>query len=569
MVTIPSIKLKTLIIAALTFVTCSTFAQSKQPVGDQLKRPKLVVGIVVDQMRWDYLYRYYNRYSEGGFKRLLKEGFRCENTYINYLPSATAVGHSAIFSGTVPAINGIAGNDWVDQATGAAKYCTSDSTVNSVGVTTPEGKMSPRNLLSTTVTDELRLATNFKSKVIGVSLKDRASILPAGHMPTGAYWFDDASGKFITSTYYMTELPAWVNTFNNLNEPEKLVSAGWNTLYPINSYTQSTKDDVAWEGKFPGETSTTFPHSVDKFYAAKRSTFRSTPFGNTLTLDFAKAAIEANKLGSNGVTDFLTINCASTDYVGHMFGPNSIEAEDTFLRLDKELASFFTDLDKKLGKGNYLVFLTADHGASHSINFNKEYNIPAGQWSSVKYAAQLNAMLKEKFGQENLVISITEFQVNFNLPKIKTKKLDYEAIKKASMELLKEDPQSLFVVDIAHINDATIPAVLKEKIVNAYYYKRSGSIMVVPTAGWVDGGATGTTHGEWNAYDTHIPLIFMGWGIKPGASYGNVYTTDIAPTVASLLKIQAPSGSIGSPITAILSGSEGNASPAKAAGKVK
>lgn len=563
----PLFKLKTLTVAAFTVITCSTFAQVKQPAGDQLKRPKLVVGIVVDQMRWDFLYRYYNRYGEGGFKRLLKEGFRCENTYINYLPSATAVGHSAIFSGTVPAINGIAGNDWVDQATGTSKYCTSDSTVNSVGVTTPEGKMSPRNLLSTTVTDELRLATNFKSKVIGVSLKDRASILPAGHMPTGAYWFDDVSGKFITSTYYMNELPAWVNAFNNLNEPEKLVAKGWNTIYPIDTYTQSTADDVAWEGKFPSETTTSFPHAVDKYYTAKHSIFRQTPFGNTLTLDFAKAAIEANKLGSNGVTDFLTINCASTDYVGHLFGPNSIEVEDTYLRLDNELAGFFADLDKKLGKGSYTVFLTADHGASNSINFNKEHNIPAGQWSSSKYTTQLNQMLKEKFGQENLVVSITEFQVNFNLPKIKTKKLDLDAIKQASIALLKDDPQSLFVVDMAHISEATVPAVLKEKIINAYNYKRSGSIMVIPTAGWVDGSITGTTHGEWNAYDTHIPLIFMGWGIKPGASYGNVYTTDIAPTISSLLKIQAPSGNIGSPITAILSGSEGGAAPAKAKGK--
>lgn len=567
MIIFPSFKVKSIFVTALTLATSAVMAQTKQPAGDRLKRPKLVVGIMIDQMRWDYLYRYYDRYSEGGFKRLLKDGFRCENTYINYLPSATAVGHAAAFSGTVPAINGIAGNDWVDQTTGKSTYCTSDSTVSSVGVTSPEGKMSPRNLLSTTVTDELRLASNFKSKVIGISLKDRAAILPAGHMPTGAYWFEDVSGRFITSNYYMNELPAWVNNFNNQNEPAKLVASGWNTLYPINTYAQSTADNVAWEGKFSGETTTAFPHAIDKFYPAKHSVLRSTPFGNTLTLDFAKAAIEANKLGSNGTTDFLTINCASTDYVGHMFGPNSIEEEDTFLRLDRDLAAFFKNLDDKLGKGNYLVFISADHGASHAINFNKENKIPAGQWNSGKYTTQLNQLLKEKFGQEGLVIAITEFQVNFNLAKIKAKKLDYEAIKQAAMAFFKEDPQSLFVVDMEHISAAAVPTVLKEKIINAYNYKRSGSIMVVPSAGWIDGGATGTTHGEWNAYDTHIPLIFMGWGVKPGASYGNVYTTDIAPTIAALLKIQAPSGSIGSPITAILSGSETTGVPAKPKGK--
>jgi len=530
------------------------FAQQAHKVSpSKVSRPKLVVGIVVDQMRWDYLYRYYERFGEGGFKRLLQDGFKCENTYINYLPSATAVGHSAIFSGTTPAINGIASNDWVDQLSGAHLYCTDDSTVNSVGTTSNEGKMSPRNLLSTTITDELRIASNFRSKVVGVSLKDRASILPAGHTPTGAFWFDDTSGRFITSTYYMEKLPEWVNNFNSLNEPEKLTANEWDSLYPLNTYVQSTNDNSSWEGKFSGETAPTFPHKISELYKLHHVTIRSTPFGNTLTLDFAKAAVAAYKLGQTSETDFLTINCASTDYVGHMYGPNAVETEDTYLRLDRDLAAFFKDLDEKVGKGNYTVFLTADHGASNSVDYNKAHHIPAGFWKQEDYRDRLNKMLKDKFKVDKLVISVVEYQVNFNIPKIKASGLNYDAIKKASVDYLRDDPATLFVADMAKLNDEAIPDVIKTKMVNGYNYRRSGAVWVIPTAGWLQTNPVGTSHGEWNPYDTHIPLIFMGWGIKAGKTYHNVYTTDIAPTIAALLNIQAPSGCIGKPIESVLS----------------
>lgn len=551
-------KIKHLLFAICALFVVSASAQNKKkPVAgpaasSTLARPKLVVGIVVDQMRWDYLYRFYNRFGQGGFKRLLGEGFRCENTTINYLPSATAVGHSSIFTGTVPAIHGIAGNDWIDQLTGKSVYCVSDSTVNSVGATGEAGRMSPRNLLASTVTDELLLATNFKSKVVGISLKDRAAILPAGHTPTGAFWFDDASSRFITSTYYMQQLPAWVNNFNNQNEPEKLVANNWNTLYPINTYTQSTVDNVPWEGKFAGETTTTFPHNMSALYKQNHTTIRSSPFGNTLTLDFAKAAIDAYKMGNNGNTDFLTINCASTDYVGHMFGLNSIEIEDVYLRLDRDLADFFKNLDAKVGKGNYLVFLTADHGATHSIEFNKAHNLPAGYWRPNDFRAKLNQQLEKKFKVANLLLPITEYQINFNMAKVASEKLDYTELKAAVVDMMRREPSILFAVDMDKIGIAPIPEVIRTKMINGYNFKRSGGVMVIPNSGWLQAGATGTSHGEWNPDDTHIPLIFMGWGVKAGATYADTHTTDIAPTVAALLNIQTPNGAIGLPITDVL-----------------
>lgn len=517
---------------------------------DGLRRPKLVVGIVVDQMRWDYLYRYYDRY-EGGLKRLLTEGFSCENTLISHLPSFTAVGHSTIFTGSVPAFHGITGNNWIDQQTGRNWYCTEDTLMQTVGSTSAAGKMSPRNLLASTITDELRLATNFRSKVVGVSLKDRASILPAGHMPTGAFWFDDASGRFITSTWYMNELPDWVRQFNSRDEPSRLVAGGWNTLYPIGTYAQSEPDDVSWEGTFKGEKSPVFPHDIAAYYKRSHEVIRSTPFGNSLTLAFAKAAVEGYNLGQGTSTDFLTINCASTDYVGHMYGPNSIEVEDTYLRLDKDLGAFFAMLDQKVGKGNYLIFLTADHGAAHSIDFLKEHHLGAGWVDMNGMVKQLNDSLGKAFGVTGILRSGINYHLNFDMNRIRAGKLDYRAIKKYCIDYLLQQPGIQYAIDIENIREQPIPEPLLTMIVNGYNSKRCGPIIVIPDPGWFEGAKKGTTHGNWNAYDTHIPLVFMGWGIRHGQSNHTCYMTDIAPTVAAMLHIQMPSGCVGTPIEAV------------------
>jgi predicted AlkP superfamily pyrophosphatase or phosphodiesterase len=536
----------------IAFIFTSNFLLAQKGKKDQ--KPKLVVGLVVDQMRWDYLYRYQDRYGDGGFKRLLNEGFSCENTFINYLPSYTAVGHTTIFTGSIPAISGIVGNDWVDQLTGKNWYCTEDSSVQTVGTSGNAGKMSPKNMLVSTITDELRLATNFKSKVVGVSIKDRAAILPAGHAANGAFWFDDASGRFITSTYYMKDLPDWAEKFNANGEPARLLDKGWNTLYPIKTYLQSTADNVSWEGRFKGENAPVFPHDLKNIYKDDRGSIRSTPFGNTLTLDFAKAAVNGYNLGNGQATDFLTVNCASTDYVGHKYGPNSIEVEDTYLRLDKDFAAFFQFLDQKVGKGNYLIFLTADHGAAHSIGFMQEHNIPADFLVSRKVTTPLNEFLNQQFGVGNLAPSFSNYHFSFDLKKINEHKLDYDAVKKAAVSFLQKQPGIQFAVDIDNIGSAPIPEPIRTKIINGYNTKRCGPVMIIPDAGWFSGseGGTGTTHGSWNPYDTHIPLVFMGWGIKPGATNRYVRMSDISPTLAALLHIQMPNGNVGEVIGEVL-----------------
>lgn len=552
-----------LFLIALLFSFTYSFAQSSKPwlvpagkapmQNPGPARPKLVVGIVVDQMRWDYLYRYYDRYGKDGFRRLLGEGFSCDNTLINYLPSFTAVGHTCVFTGSVPALSGISGNEWIEQLSGKMVYCTEDSTVSTVGADNASGKMSPRNLLVSTVTDELRMATNYQSKVVGVSLKDRASILPAGHTANAAFWLDDATGNFVTSTYYMKELPAWVDAYNKTRPIDQLIKNGWTTLYPIDTYKNSDSDDQPYEGKYSGEPASTFPHHIDEAYKKSKGTFRPTPFGNTLTLDFARQAVEGYQLGSGGATDFLTINCASTDYVGHMFGPNSIEVEDTYLRLDQDLGKFFTYLDGKLGKGQYTVFLTADHGAAHAIGYMQKHEIPADFWDSRPLVDSLNRILAVRYGVEKLIRSGINYQLNFDLGKIDALKLDPGEIKKICIAWLERQPGISYAVDVAKIGEAPVPEPLKSMIINGYNFKRSGAVQIVLTAGWFEGyGKTGTTHGTWNPYDTHIPLLFMGWGIKAGHTNADVHMTDIAPTVAALLHIQMPNGAVGKPIREVV-----------------
>jgi len=519
-----------------------------------LSRPKLVVGIVVDQMRWDYLYRYYDRYSNDGFKRLLNGGFSCENTFINHLPSVTGVGHATIYTGSVPSLHGIAGNEWVDQLNGKSVYCVSDTSVRAVGnPTSSEGRMSPRNLLTTTITDQLRVATNFRSKVIGISLKDRASVLPAGHTPTAAFWFDDASGNFITSTYYMDQLPAWVNQFNGKKRIEQLIANGWNTLYPVNTYKQSDADEKSYEGKFSGETASVFPHDIQSAYAKSKGSFRNTPFGNTLTLDFTLEAVNAYQLGKGEATDFLAVNFASTDYVGHMFGVNSIEIEDTYLRLDKDLAQLFKTLDAKIGKGQWIVFLTADHGAANAIGFMQEHHLPADYWRSGPLTDSLNRILGQRFEATGLVRSIRNYQVNFDLNKISNANLDFNAIRQTAIDFLQRQPGISYAVDMAWVGRAPVPERLKTMMVNGYNFKRSGQVQIILNPGWFGSESkTGTTHGAWNPYDTHIPLLWYGWNIKHGKSSREVYMHDIAPTLAALLHIEMPNGCVGKVIDEVM-----------------
>lgn len=534
--------------AAILSVTAINAQKIKN---SRLERPKLVVGLVVDQMRWDYLYRFYDKYGNDGFKRLLNTGYSLNNVHIPYVPTVTALGHTCIYTGSVPAIHGIAGNDWTDKETGKNVYCTTDESVRPVGTTNAKvGSHSPKNLWSTTITDELRMATNFQGKVIGVSLKDRASILPAGHTPNGAFWFDDSTGDFITSSWYMNDLPQWVKSFNAQKMPEKLVANGWSTLLPIDQYTESSPDNSAWEGLLGSAKTPVFPYSnLAADYKDKRDNIRYTPFGNTLTLKLAEAAVEGEKLGGDDVVDMLAVNLASTDYAGHKFGPNSIEVEDVYLRLDQDLARFFSYLDSKVGKGQYTVFLSADHGGAHSVGFLQEHKITTGFFGE-GMEKNMNEKLKEKFGVDKLINAIDNYQIYFDRKLLKENNLDLDAVRDFTVKEIENDPNDLYAVSVVKVQESTIPEPIKQRIINGINRQRSGDIQLISHDSMLPPySKTGTTHSVWNSYDSHIPLIFMGWGIQHGESNKPYSMADIAPTVSSLLKIQFPSGNIGNPIT--------------------
>ncbi|WP_257667424.1 alkaline phosphatase PafA [Parapedobacter tibetensis] len=524
---------------------------------ESIPRPKLVVGLMVDQMRWDYLYRFYDRYGENGFKRLLSEGFSCENTYIDYVPTYTAIGHSTVYTGSVPAIHGIAGNDFMIQKTGQRMYCTQDDNVNGVGTDGSEGKQSPRNLLSSTITDQLKLATNFRSKVIGIAIKDRGGILPAGHFADAAYWFEGKSGNWISSTFYMQELPDWVQAFNAQKLAEKYLQQDWNTLYPIETYTQSIEDDNHYEGKFRGEDRPVLPKKLSELVKNEGlGLIRTTPFGNSLTLDLAKAAISNEQLGHNpsGFTDFLCVSLSSADYVGHQFSVDGVETEDMYLRLDAELEAFFNYLDETVGKGEYTLFLTADHGAAHNPLFFMDKKGNAGYFDERNTLSDLNTLLAEKFGQEKIVRSLMNYQVHLNYDLIQTNDLDEDDIKKEAIRYLRQVEGVAFVTDMFEAGQASIPSRIRERIVNGFNSKRSGAIQIILDPQWYSGSprSIGTTHGTWASYDAHIPMIWMGWGIKQGKTHRELHMTDIASTIAALLHIEEPNGNIGSPIVEVL-----------------
>jgi hypothetical protein len=484
---------------------------------------------------------------------MLNEGFTCENANIDYIPTVTAIGHTTVYTGSVPAIHGIAGNDFIIQATGKTMYCTADSTVQTVGSTSTAGQMSPRNMLTTTITDELRLATNFRSKVIGIALKDRGSILPAGHTANAAYWYDSFTGGWITSTFYMQDLPEWVKKFNALNLTEKYLKQDWNTLYDIKTYAQSTADNSKYEGAFSGMERPTFPIKTSTLFKPNSyEIIRSTPYGNTITADMAKAAIDGEQLGADAITDFLAVSFSSPDYIGHRFGPNSIEVEDTYLRLDRDLADLFSYLDKKVGKGNYTAFLTADHGAAHNPFYLIDNKVPAGAWQGGALMRELNTHLQGIFNQAGIVRSFTNYQVHFNNSLVKENKLDESRLRKECINFLQGKPGIAFVVDVNKIEEAGIPDILKNRIINGYNPERSGPITIVLKPGWLSNGGTGTSHGTWNSYDAHIPMVFMGWGVKQGKTSRPTHMRDITATLAALLRIQTPNGSIGTAVNELI-----------------
>ncbi len=530
------------LIAALFCI--GSFAQKDT---DSVKRPKLVIGIVVDQMRWDYLYKFYSLYSNtGGFKRMLKQGFSCDNTFIPYTPTVTAAGHSSIYTGSIPAIDGVVGNNWYDKLQHKFVYCTDDDTAKTVGGDDASGKMSPRNLEVTTISDELKLATNFSSKIIGISIKDRAAIFPAGHLANAAYWYDPGNGNFVSSSYYMHDLPRWINNFNTRRLTDSLYSLNWNLSLPQNIYLQYCgADEQSYERQPFGSDQKHFPYTLSGFAKKDYGKIAITPYGNNLLEALAEAAIVNENLGGNSSTDFLTVSFSSPDYIGHTFGSESWEQLDDYIKLDKVLGDFLSFLDKQLGSGNYLIFLTADHGVATSPGYAKLHNLPGGAFNDVLFMNSIKQFMLVKYGSADIIRGLNEDQIILNHEKIDSLHLNKDSIIASIVEVAEQRPGIARAFSIKNISNTTLPMLQKQMFSNTYFPGRSGDIQLVLQPGYVAGDGMGTSHGVWNPYDAHIPLLWYGWNIKAGSTNREVYMTDIAATVAAMLHIQMPSGCVG------------------------
>ncbi|WP_026812307.1 alkaline phosphatase PafA [Arenibacter certesii] len=516
--------------------------------------PKLVVGIVVDQMRYDYLTRFWGHYGEGGFKRMVNDGFNFKNNHFNYAPTYTGPGHASVYTGTTPAIHGVIGNDWYDKYDDKSVYCASDDSYSSVGTASSAGEMSPHRMLSTTMTDQLRLHTQMQGKVIAVAIKDRGAVLPGGHSANAAYWFKGGNeGNWITSTYYMDELPKWVKDFNDKRSVDTYKRT-WSTLKDINTYVESGTDNNNYEGLWKGKTTATFPYDLEALWDDndQYSMLASTPFGNNLTTDFALAALENESLGEDNVTDFLAISYSSPDYVGHKWGVNSKEVQDTYIRLDQDLERLFKSLDKKVGAGEYTVFLTADHAAVHVPAYLKDQKIPANYIDQADIKSKLNDYLKFTFGSTEIIKNISNDQIFLDHKVVKNLEMDLADLQNeiAQELMLYEGVYKVYTANQMWQNNYTkgISNILQ----NGYNQKRSGDIIIVYNPASISYSSTGSTHGSPWIYDTHSPLLFFGKGIKKGSTTNRSEIPDIAPTISALLGMAFPSGTTGKPLVEVL-----------------
>ena len=505
---------------------------------NQLNQPKLVVAIVVDQMRYDFLENLSHRFSENGFNRLIREGFNCKNNFFNYVPTVTGPGHSSISTGSTPMTHGIVGNNWYDREKNKSIYCTDDSSYDNIGGDDYLGNKSPNNLLVETFAD-INKINNENVKTISVGIKDRGSILMGGKLADAAYWYyGKERGQWITSTYYMSKLPTWVESFNQEDNLEKYLDK-WVTLYDLSSYDNFEIDNNSFEKLFNGKDNSAFPYDTKSLMKHNNcfDMIKETPFGNQMTTDFAIEAIINENLGKGDFTDILTISYSSTDYIGHNFGVASVETQDTYIRLDKEIERLLLFLDQRIGEKKYSLFLTSDHGVLEIPAYLSSTGEIAKSISENDLINQLSEELNNSFDVEfeNLILNIDNNQIYLNdelmreMNLIKNEVI-FEVVKILnSFDFISDAYSSEFILNSKNLIE------YERLIQNGFNANRSGDIALVlkPNVIFYDG--KGTTHGSGYNYDTHVPLIFFGMGIKNGETLNHTQITDIAPTISELL----------------------------------
>jgi len=512
--------------------------------------PKLIVAILIDQMRYDYLERFHHQFTTNGFRLFTERGAFMTFAHYNYVPTVTGPGHASFLSGSTPSMHGIIANDWLDRKTGREVYCADDSSVDGVGATPGKARMSPRNFIGSTFADELRL--RYHSKVVGISMKDRGAILPAGKKPAGAYWFHASNGNFVTSTYYMEQLPAWVQEFNKRKRPAQFVNQTWERLLDEKAYQNA--DAGAGEGNMPDEKKPVFNHKI----AASKDGFEnviSSPFGNQLLEEFAEAAIEGEKLGQGSQPDLLCVSFSSIDYVGHRFGPYSQEIQDMVLRLDRQLSQLFTFLEGKVGMENVVMTLTADHAVAPNPEFAKEQGLEGQRFDEGEFLTDLKIRLSEEFGPGRYLLSSKIFSGNLylNLATLERKHLKLEEVVSFIREAALASGKSQACYSREQLLDGRGPGPLGRLALNGYNAERGGDLFLLTKPFLVPGtGKTGTTHGSGFSYDTHVPILFFGTPFNVGRFADEFFITDIVPTLCAALKMNEPAGSMGKPLLRVL-----------------
>jgi len=513
--------------------------------------PRLVVGIVVDQMRVDYIYRYWDNFGDGGFKRLINEGSFQRNAQFDYAPTETGPGHASIYTGTTPADHGITFNDMFFGTDDTLNYCVKDQSVKGVGCGEASGHSSPQNLIASTLADELELATERRSKTIGIALKDRSAILPIGRTGDAAYWFiPDDEGAFATSTWYRNELPEWLMAFNAEKRQINYLQNKWDLLLPIERYRQVMPDDNPYEEPIPGTTSPTLPMDLQAMFKATGSAevIKYTPWGNTLTTDLALAAIAGEELGADDVTDLLALSYGSPDELAHELGPRAVELEDMYVRLDQELKRLFAELDTRVGTGKYTVFLTADHGVVDVPQYLKDLKSSAGYIDKKSARKGLNEALAKRFGEGEWVRSIRRGQVFLNDSLMQARKIIPEEIQRATVDHMQLDPNVIVALSATDLARNQYTDGVRRTIQRGFMVQRSGDVVMVYRPNYLEsyyGTTKGTTHmTPWN-YDTQVPVIFYGQGIRQGEIMERTSITDIVPTVCAIVGISLPNAASG------------------------
>ena len=533
-------------IASIAFATLS----AQQP--EWATPPKLVVGVVVDQMRVDYIYRYWNNFGDGGFKRLVQQGAFLRDAHYTYVPTVTGPGHASIYTGSTPSLHGIVANERYDRTTRKMIYCASDTTVSGVGAIGPIGQRSPQQLLATTLADEIERRTDRQGKTIGVALKDRSAIMPIGRTGDAAYWYSPTDGSFITSTWYMKQLPKWVADFNAKKLAEHYLAQTWNPLLPIERYHQVLPDDNPYEAPLVTGLHAAFPYKLDSLRRAGAGLdlVAYTPWGNTLTTDMALAAIDGEQLGKDAITDLLAISYSSTDILGHKVGPRAIELEDMYIRLDAEIARLLDALDEQVGVGFYTLFLTADHGVVDVPAYLKDLKGSAGYVDVGRMQKDLGKELMAAASDAGLWIdTIADGQVflrGFNN--------DANAERVATR--LRARPEVASVFTTRDLDNAQLPNSTAQRMANGWQRQRCGDVFYELRPGFFEkypnSPAQGTTHGSgWN-YDTHVPVIFFGQGIVHGELLRETHVADIVPTIAMIIGCALPDAAVGIPIPEVI-----------------